>query len=225
MTTLVPTHASALVALLRRAESRLSAEDVAVIARAQAQSFGALVPSGYPGRPAVVTMNDDELLDAYAALRRGDKVSGDKMRQLSYFATWRAAAWDSEARSGFALCRLLDAARVLGDRVLVTIEDAPEGASEEKLQAVAAARARIVEDVDLAATLWMHVREQWGVVPEEVPAEGTWFDLRDWCLQRMKRFDLMPTYLRTTRRPRGGIPGHASKESDGQYDDQGGFGW
>lgn len=156
-----------------------------------------LVPPQFPARPSVLVLDDQELLDSYAANERGEKISGDKRRQLVYLATWRCGVWDSEALAGRRLCSLLDSWR------------------EFVLQ----------EHHEEAETLRQVLQEEWGVDPRTAPEGCAWSQLRDWSLERAKRFDLLPLHLRVMRAPRGGLPIARGREERAERENQGGFRW
>ena len=196
MTIIVPMNASGLSKMI--AGERLTPESLLLLARRTLQAREDLGPPQFPGRPNVLVLDDQELLDSHAADQRGEKISGDKRRQLTYLGDWRVAIWDVEARAAKRLLALVDAYQEF-------------------------ARQDCVEE---AETLRLVLSEEWGVDAREAPADLAWWQLRDWASERAKRFDLLPIHLRCMRAPRGGlsIP-RASREREADGDEQRALRW
>lgn len=110
MTTIVPTHSSALSTLLGGALDPGALRHLALVTH---QHRADLKPQPYPARPTALAMSDDELIDAYRDLEAGDKVGVDKRRQLSYLASWRMAVWTAEAATARSMLQVADSALIL----------------------------------------------------------------------------------------------------------------
>ncbi len=133
-------------------------------------------PVPVPERPAVLTLEDDELIDAHGDMLHGGRISADVRRQLGYLGTWRLAVWTAEARNATMLTSVIDAAHIL--------VNAPDAA---------------------CVRLEQHARDHFGVEPRGFQG-GTWFDLHDWCKEQVRQYGILPIWLRTMRKPRAGVP-------------------
>jgi hypothetical protein len=178
------------------------------LARYVLQGVEACVRPTFPTRPAMIALDDHELLDAYQSYSAGVKLQADKRRALSYFGTWRVSVWSAESVAARRLLSLVDAASVFADHELLDEMDALLTFAEENYP---------------------------GFQRNEVPAKGEpWYVLRDWCQQVAKDYALLPEYLRTMREPKGGVPfhrpqGHRGPDGDPGYteepDEQGSLPW
>ncbi len=143
----------------------------------------------FPERPAMLQLDDHELLDAYHAYQAGVKLTADKRRALSYFAAWRTAVWDIEVRAGMGLVSLADAALIFE-------------------------RQNLGDEADL---LFSFAEEEHpGFRRAECLRGVAWWQLRDWCMVKGRNLSLLPGYMRTMRRPKGGVPFH---KPQGQRDE------
>lgn len=80
------------------------------------------MPVPVPERPVVITLTDDELIDAYNDREGGSRISADVKRQLAYLGKWREAVWIAESRNGTALTSVVDASRILNDSERARLE-------------------------------------------------------------------------------------------------------
>jgi hypothetical protein len=179
MPTIQPTHSSALRALLQGDQP--TPEILLKKARFVLQSLDDYRPPPFPDRPAVIALDDHELLDAYHQAEHGVKVGADKQRALSYFGKWRLAVWSAEAVAGGRLAILVESARTF---------EAQEHHEE-------------------ADAVWAFAESSYPTFDSQrCPSGMGWIELRDWALIAVRDLQLLPRYMRIMRRPKGGVPFH-----------------
>ena len=192
MPTIEPTHGSSLLANLQLPGDPGSAERSAEylkIARFVLRTLDDYKRPDMPARPAMLTMEDHEIIDAARAEMAGLKLSADKRRQLSYFGQWRDAVWAIEEVAGMKLLGPVDSAIVFDDAALHDEADVLFSFAEEQFPRFSRAN-----------------------VPRSC---RYWSTLRDWCRSAARDYQLLPGYLRTMRRPKGGVPFHRPQGTRG----------
>jgi len=178
MPTIQPTHASAMSQLVRLDEP-MTPERELQLARMVLQDPAPYGRPVFPERPAVMVLDDHELLDAYRAWEAGVNLGADKRRALGYFGAWREGVWRAEGIARMHLLALVHAAQVL-------------------------ARADLPDEADV---VWSFTEDQYGVARSRVP-ELDWIDMRDWCASVVRDYTVLPRYLRSMTPPTGGVPFH-----------------
>jgi hypothetical protein len=180
MARIMPTHAAAAQSLLRLGAVPTKESELRK-ARFVLQIHNSYARPVYPEMPSEITLEENELIDAYQDASRGTKLGRDKVRQLHYFGEWRRAIMKAEGRAGVNLGVLIDAARIFE----------AQGFAEE------------------ADALWDFAEAQNpGLMRSEVPEFRWWPWLVAWCSRHVRDLLLFPSYMRAMRHPKGGVPFH-----------------
>ena len=70
-------------------------------------------PREFPDRPELLHYDDAQIVEAYKARHRGEKVSAAAREQLRYFGQWRSAIWTVEEQHAGNLVLLASVVRAL----------------------------------------------------------------------------------------------------------------
>ncbi len=84
-------------------------------------------PGEWPQRPAVLTYDDGQIVDAWKSKERGDRIGKEVKAQLEYFGAWRTAVFNVEGFGASNLQLLMS--------VLVRLEHADDWEQVERVRA------------------------------------------------------------------------------------------
>lgn len=145
-------------------------------------------PNEFPERPELLTYDDGQLVEAYKARDRGDKVAKNAKEQLRYFGAWRNAVWRVESQNAGSVLLLGAVVRVLE-------------ASEEP------------EHPEKAKGVRSFLRHYYRCsAPSPIPDDDRW--LARWSVRFSQNRELLPIWLRRMTAPPPGKGTRASGDDE-----------
>ncbi len=100
--------------MLAKSNAKLvSVEEQAGVADGVLADLGKYGPGEWPGRPAVLTWDDGQIVDAHRKNEHGAKLTKEERAQLGFFGSWRGAIFKQESDNAGKLQVLLRVANYL----------------------------------------------------------------------------------------------------------------
>lgn len=146
--------------------------------------LGKYGPGEWPSRPAVLTWDDGQIVDAHRKNEHGVKLTKEERAQLSFFGTWRGAIFKQESDNAGRLQVLL--------RVANYLEYAERWEDLDQLQ-------QFVRD-------WYHLP----LPRSDIPQNPTW--QQKTCERYTQNRALLPVWLRSMTRPPPGYETAGARE-------------